>query len=80
MLERIAVHGFIFPAVDGEISLPVTASRFGVRRRTRPGTGSLKIPVTTFIPWKVTSRGSPTFTETSFICIAHSMMRVRGSI
>src|SRR6266536_4658781 len=42
-------------------------SRLSRRTATRPGTASLKIPVTTVRPFQITSLGCPTFTDITCI-------------
>src|SRR5262249_19997070 len=48
------------------------------RRRMRPDTGVLKIPVETALPFHCTVLGSPTFSETIFI-VGISLDRHRGA-
>ena len=66
VLERVGIDRLRGAAVDGEVGLSV-AVEVESTDRTRPSTGSLKIPVVTSRPFQRTVRGRPTFTETTRI-------------
>ena len=66
MLGRIDIDRLRGATMRREISLLVPA-RLCRRSATGPSIGSLNIPVLTAFPIQVTTRGSPTFTETRLI-------------
>jgi hypothetical protein len=66
VFERVAVHGLVLSPMDAEVRLAIAIQIERAQSDAAPS-GCLKMAVVMFLPCHVTSRGSPVFTETSFI-------------